>query len=53
MEFAGADILENYQKYTYRLAARGLPPRASAVAVLLRGCDDARLGLVRILVGIS
>jgi len=38
----GAEILENYQEYKQRLAARGLPPGASAVAVLLRGCDVMR-----------
>jgi len=38
----GAGILGNYQNFEYRLAARDLPPGASAVAVLLRGCDDMR-----------
>jgi len=42
VEFAGAKILENCQKYIYRLAARGLPPGANAVAVLLHGYDDKR-----------
>jgi len=32
---AGAGILGNYQKCEYRLAARDLPPGASAVAMLL------------------
>jgi len=39
---AGARILGNYQKCEYRLATQDLPPSASAVAVLLRGCDDMR-----------
>jgi len=39
---AGAGILGNYQKCEYRLAARDLPPGASAVAMLLQGCDDMR-----------
>jgi len=43
---AGAEFLENYQEYKHRLAARGLPPGASAVAVMLRGCDVMRGGWV-------
>jgi len=43
---AGVEILENCQKYKHRLAARGLPPGASVVAVLLRGCDVMRRGWV-------
>ncbi|QCD78517.1 hypothetical protein DEO72_LG1g2152 [Vigna unguiculata] len=38
----GPRILGNYQKCEYHLAARDLPPGASAVAMLLRGCDDMR-----------
>jgi len=42
VEFADAEIMENCQNYTCRLAAWGLSSGASVVAVLLRGCDDRR-----------
>jgi len=28
------------QNHKYRLAARGLPPGTSTIAMLLRGCDE-------------
>jgi len=36
----GMVILTNYQKSKHRLAARGLPPGANAVVVLLRVWSD-------------